>query len=185
MDTFSTIRFKIKTANRFRKFSLQVAQTHTEALESMLNFFDWNDLSPTDNLGLKSERINKRINAVIAILKNIEKHQTKPTTIMLQRLFEETTTIEKEEIFEFETPKLITENEELEHYRESYYIAQEQFTTLKYDLESLIEKAKYIKGSFSPGYFKLEMTKAEFEAIKERGKMFKNVHHDNTTKTRR
>jgi len=39
----------------------------------MLNFFDWNDLSPTDSLGVKNERTNKRINALIAIVKNIEK----------------------------------------------------------------------------------------------------------------
>lgn len=178
MDTFSTIRFKIKVANRFRKFSIQIAHTHTEALESMLNFFDWNDLSPHDNLGVKNERTNKRINAVIAILKNIEKHQTKPTAAMLKTLFEETTNIEKEEkLFEFETPNLITENEELYYYRKAYYDNQENHNSLKHDMECILVKTKYVKSSFGKGYFRLDITPREYEQIKQR---LKDVHHDNS-----
>lgn len=182
MDTFSTIRFKIKVANRFRKFSIQIAHTHSEALESMLNFFDWNDLSPNDNLGVKNERTNNRINAVIAILKNIEKHQTKPTAAMLKTLFEETTNIEKEEeLFEFETPNLITENEELSYYRKAYYDNQESYNSLKHDIEAVLKEAKYVKGSFGKGYFRLDITPEKFEQIKQR---LKYVHHYNTTENR-
>ncbi|UMB54184.1 hypothetical protein MKD41_01595 [Lutibacter sp. A64] len=179
MDTFSTIRFKIKVANKFRKFSIQIARTHSEAMEAMLNFFDLNDLSPNDNLGVKNERTNKRINAVIAILKNIEKHQTKPTTAMLKKLFEEVTNEEnEEEEYDFETPKLTTETEELTYFRNAYYTKQENYNVLKQDIEDIIRKTIYIKSSFGKGYFKLNITKEELENLKLR---LENVYHNNST----
>lgn len=181
MDTFSTIRFKIKVANRFRKFSIQIARTHTEALEAILNFFDWNDLSPTDNLGIKNERTNKRINALIAIVKNIEKHQTKPTAAMLKTLFEETAHIEKEEAYNFETPNLITENEELTYYRNAYHKNQEAYSTLKHEIENIFKKTRYVKGSFNAGYFRLDVTKEAFEQLKQN---INHVHNNNPAEAR-
>ena len=42
----------------------------------------------------------KRINGVIAIMKDIEKNQTKPTVAMLQSLFEEAEPIKKPRMLE-------------------------------------------------------------------------------------
>ena len=166
---FSAINVKKKVAVRFREFSKEISKPNTEALEAMLNFFHWNDLSPNDNLGVKNERINKRINAVIAILKNIEKHQTKPTVAMLQTLFEETSNLEKEEeTYDFETPSLITENEELDYYRKEYFTIKENYNTLKYDMENIINKIQYVRGNFGNGYFKVEMDKATLEELKKK-----------------
>lgn len=168
MDTFSTIRFKIKIANRFRKFSIQIAGTHTEAMESILNFFEWNDLSPNDNLGVKNERTNKRINALIAIVKNIEKHQTKPTNAMLKALFEEVSNSEnEEEEYDFETPITISESEELTYYRNAYHSNQENFNLLLGDIEYIIKKTNYIKNSFGTAYFRLDISNQELEQIKQ------------------
>ena len=176
---FSGINIKKNVALRFRKFSKQISKTHSEAMEAMLNFFDWNDLSPEDNLGIKNERTNKRINAVIAILKNIEKHQTKPTTAMLKKLFEEVSNEEKEEDqYDFKTPKLTTEIEELSYYRNAYYTKQENYNVLIYDIEDVIKKITYIKSSFGKGHFQLDITKEEFEKLKLK---LENVHHDNST----
>ena len=57
----------------------------------MLDFFEDNGISPNETIGpnmqtLESE-IKKRINAVIAIIKDIEKNHDKPTTAMLESLF--------------------------------------------------------------------------------------------------
>ncbi len=58
----------------------------------MLDFFEKNGLSPEDdlkpNLKATENLFKKRINALIAIIKDIEKTQTKPTLAMLQSLFE-------------------------------------------------------------------------------------------------
>lgn len=177
--SFSGINIKKKVASRFRRFSKQISKSNTEALEAMLNFFDWNDLSPDDNLGQKSDGTKKRINALIAIVKNIEKHQTQPTTIMLQRLFEEAS--KEEEEYDFETPSLETEQEELTYYRDAYYESQRGFNTLKKEFEEVVQKITYIKNNFGTGYFRLQITKDEFEQLKQK---LTNVYHHNSTETR-
>jgi len=93
MDSYSRIKFNVKTANRFRKFSEQISGSHSETLTIMLDFFDQNKISPNESLGpnMKSleNNLKRRINALIAIIRDIEKNQTKPTMAMLQALFEE------------------------------------------------------------------------------------------------
>ena len=92
MDSFITIRFKRKTAKRFQEFSKKHFKTHTEAMENILDFFLYNEISPKEKLGPTGRTIEakllKRINAVIAIMRDVEKTQTKPTVAMIQSLFE-------------------------------------------------------------------------------------------------
>ena len=59
----------------------------------MIEFFEDNGISPAESMGPKMQTLEnlfkKRINGVIAILKDIEKSQTKPTVAMMLSLFEE------------------------------------------------------------------------------------------------
>lgn len=185
---FSAISIKSKVATRFRKFSKRMTRSHTETLEAMMNFFDLNELSPNESLGANMKtlenRLKKRINALIAIIRDIEKNQTKPTNAMLELLFQENPEVKErqEELFEFEQQELITENEELNHYRNRYKEIQQQFHSVKYDLENIINKTTYVKSSFGKGYLKLELTKEELENYKQR---LQDVHHNNQTDYRR
>ena len=167
--SFSAISIKPNVATRFRKFSKRISRSHTDALETMMNFFDLNELSPNESLGANMQTLEnslkKRINALVAIIRDIEKNQTKPTNAMLELLFQENP---QEELFEFEQQELITENEELNHYRNRYEEVQQQFHSVKYDLEKIIDKTTYVKSSFGGGYLKLDLSKDEFENIKQK-----------------
>ncbi|MBZ9731514.1 hypothetical protein LB467_17645 [Salegentibacter sp. JZCK2] len=92
MDSFIGIRFKKETAKRFQQFSKTYFKSHTEAMATMLDFFFYNEISPKEKLGPTGRTIEqtfkKRINAVIAIMRDMEKTQTKPTVAMIQSLFE-------------------------------------------------------------------------------------------------
>ena len=92
MDSFTGIRFKKETAKRFQTFSRTYFKSHTEAMATMLDFFLYNEISPKEKLGPTGRTIEakllKRINAVIAIMRDVEKTQTKPTVAMIQSLFE-------------------------------------------------------------------------------------------------
>lgn len=92
MDSFIGIRFKKETAKRFQEFSRTHFKSHTEALETMLDFFFYNEISPKEKFGPTGRTIEaslkKRINAVIAIMRDMEKNQTKPTVAMLESLFQ-------------------------------------------------------------------------------------------------
>ncbi|WP_416440032.1 BfmA/BtgA family mobilization protein [Leeuwenhoekiella sp. A16] len=99
MEPFISIRIKRKTAQKFQEFSKKNFKTHSETMEAMLNFFEHNGVSPKEELGdmgrtLKAY-IKKRNDAIIAIIKNIEKNQTKPTTAMLESLFVQAETEEE------------------------------------------------------------------------------------------
>ena len=170
-EHFQTLKIKRSVANKFRKFSKTLSQSQSMTLLLMLDFFKDNSISPYESLGVNMTTlegsIKKRINALIAIVKDIEKTHHKPTTAILQTLFEETSNIEKEEDeFNFETPKLTTENEELTYFRNAYYTKQENYNVLKYDIEEIIKKITYIKRNFGKGHFRLDITKEEFENLK-------------------
>ena len=165
--SFSGINVKKAVAIKFRKFSRQISVSHTQALEAMLHFFERNDLAPDDDLGIHNNRTNKRINAVIAILKNIEKHQTKPTTEILQSLLQETANIEKEEDFDFGSPVLITENEELAFYKKQYKQIQEENMSFKNKMRKLLDKVNVEKRSFGKHYLKLNLDKIDFDNFRK------------------
>ncbi|RNL90328.1 hypothetical protein ED312_06465 [Sinomicrobium pectinilyticum] len=175
---FSAISIKKEVAMRFRTFSRLVSDSHTRTLEAIMNFFEWNDLSPNDDLGIKNNRTNKRINAVIAILKNIEKHQTLPTKAMLDTLFQEISQVEgeeeKEEDFDFGTPEDLSRDTELEYYRNRYEEMQQQLHSYKDRVQGLLGQLTYVKGTFGKGHYKLDMDRDEFENLK---KELQDVHH--------
>ena len=103
-SSFATIKFKADTAIRFRNYSRKISPSHTSAMEMILNFFESNRISPAEDLGpnMKTLEANlkKRINSLIAILRDIEQTQTKPTLAMIQLLFQESPLIKKEIVVE-------------------------------------------------------------------------------------
>ena len=184
MDNFYTIRFKRATAKRFKRFSKTVSRSYSETMELMIHFFEWHGFRPSDQFGKsiiqEIVKNRKRTEASIAIIKDIEKHQTKPTNMMLQALLDGSENVEKEEdIHDFGTPELITENEELVYYRNHYETNRKSYNDLKSQMETLIEKISYIKGSFGSGHFRLDMSKQQFENLKQQ---FHHVHHHHTPK---
>ena len=90
---FTTISIKTPVVKRFREFSKQIAPDHTEALALMLDFFKNNEISPKEDFGPTGRRLEnslqKRMNAIIAIIRDIEKNKINPTLAILQALFEE------------------------------------------------------------------------------------------------
>ncbi|MUP45887.1 hypothetical protein E0K83_09025 [Gramella sp. BOM4] len=92
-EQFETLKIKSSVAKKFRRFSRAMSKSQSISLLLMLEFFEDNGISPTESMGPKMQTletlIKKRINGVIAILKDIEKGQTKPTVAMMQSLFRE------------------------------------------------------------------------------------------------
>ena len=109
MEKFVSIRFKESTAEKFKVFSKSTAKTNSLALAQMLLFFEKSGLSPyedcSDSMKRLERRVAKRIDGLIAILKNIEKMQTKPTQAMLFALLDgtpnETEQVQQEKIAKY------------------------------------------------------------------------------------
>ncbi|WP_435138403.1 BfmA/BtgA family mobilization protein [Formosa sp. A9] len=95
-EGFVTLKIKQSVAKQFKSYSKRLGKSHSISLLLMLEFFDRSGLSPEEQLGPNMQTlelaIKRRLNAMIAIIKDIEKHQTKPTAAMLQALFESAAT---------------------------------------------------------------------------------------------
>jgi len=91
-ERFVNLSIKESVARDFKDFRKKLSRSQSMALREMLDFFQVNELSPNERLGPSGRtmeaNLKKRINAVIAIIRDIEKTQTKPTNAMLQSLFE-------------------------------------------------------------------------------------------------
>jgi len=92
-EQFTTISFKSSVAKKFRCFSKKMGASNSMTLLMMLDFLETNNLSPKESIGptvhTLENLIKKRVSAVIAILRDMEKSQTRPTVAMMQSLFEE------------------------------------------------------------------------------------------------
>ena len=90
---FSSINFHTSTVERFKGFCKKTGGTYTYTLENMMDFFDRYQLSPLTDFGPTirgmETNIKKRIDAHIAISRNIEKNGVLPTKAMMQLLFEQ------------------------------------------------------------------------------------------------
>lgn len=108
-EEFTTISFKSSVAKKFRTFSKRMGASNSMTLLMMLDFFETNSVSPKENIGPKVQTlenlIKKRVSAVIAILRDMEKSQTKPTVAMMQSLFEESEPKNKPLMVEKKNPK--------------------------------------------------------------------------------
>ena len=94
-EGFETLKIKSSVANEFRIFSRMLSKSQSMTLLLMMDFFKENGISPVESMGPNMETLEKRIsllikkrmNGMIAIMKDIEKNQTKPTVAMLYSSF--------------------------------------------------------------------------------------------------
>ncbi len=108
-ERFEKLRIKVSVAQKFRKFCKKMSLSQSMTLLLMIEFFEDNGISPHESVGPKMQTleslIKQRINGVIAIMKDIEKNQTKPTVAMIQSLFQQAEPEQKKLLLEKEIPE--------------------------------------------------------------------------------
>ena len=131
-ERFEKLGIKTSVAIRFREFCKKMSKSQTMTMMLMLDFFEENGISPAESMGPRMETletrismlIKKRMNGMIAIMKDIEKSQTKPTVAMLYSLFEQIEPPKKQLVLErksfeqkkhFADDKLRNENKKFEN----------------------------------------------------------------------
>lgn len=171
--SYTTLKIKPKTAKDFRKFSRSLGKQQTETLQLMLNFFRNNGLSPFDELGpnfnILEKRIKARINAVVAIIRDIEKTQTKPTLSMLQLLFQENPA-KKEIMREKNRPSEARDNFTEIRLREKNAVLQKRIFQSRELASGILNRVAISRSSFGKVQLRLMMTLEEFEEVKNQHK---------------
>ncbi len=167
---YYNVSIKPRVAEEFRKFSKALKKPNSEVLEAMIYFFREHHLSPFEKLPTPLERtekaINKRINALIAILKNMETHKLTPTHLMLEMIVEDfkgdtkgkPLLLEKslEEIKKKQEEEKIDEHT---YYQERYFQTQQKMLAMK----RMLQQAKLVTPTFGKEYVRIEITKEQWE----------------------
>lgn len=174
MDDFNTIRLKNKTIEKFKKYSKEISPSYSETLDYMISFFKDNDLSPYDTLNANYTSFinvfNKRMDALISILRNMEKTQLIPTREMLESLFIEENE-EEEQLYVERTMDEIEDSRSQEerlmnYYREKYYETNKNLFKTKEEFQRTLNRLVHVKNTFGANYYRLNITKEEFEKLK-------------------
>lgn len=172
MDDFNTIRLKKKTLDKLKKYSKKISPSYSETLDFMIAFFEDNNLSPYDTLGMNRTSLqnvlNKRLDAVVSILRNVEETQLKPTKKMLESLFEgiEEKQPKYVEKTRFKESVLTTENEELTYYRNEYFKKQSELNNFKYKIKETFNKFELVKHTFSSDQYIFKLNVDEYKTLK-------------------
>ena len=93
---YSNITVKKETATRFRSYSKKFSKSNSEVLDGMIQYFKENNLDPfgegtkviLDSIKKLQLKMMKKIDRIIAIIKNIEKASIRPTYEMVLILYE-------------------------------------------------------------------------------------------------
>ncbi|MCK0159031.1 BfmA/BtgA family mobilization protein [Allomuricauda sp. F6463D] len=188
-ETFAGLRIKISVALKFRSFSKRQGKSQSMTLLAMVEFFDHNGISPDqrmyETIASLKYLIKRRFNAMVAIMRSIEKEQTLPTVSMIQALFQQE--LEPEEVDEWEgdfdffeqqlTEKKAPSNPELldtevhipkilhEHLKE-------EMEELKRDFGYVLDHVSLVKNRLGKDYLKLDL---DYEAIERYQQKIKNL----------
>ena len=166
-EAFVTIKIKLSVALKFRKYARELSKSQSETLRAMLRFFEIHWFTPYQSLGPNMEslenKIMKRFNSLIAIIRDIEKNHDKPNTAMLELLFQglepEEPAIDLEALYnDFDTQSK-TKGLEV-----SKGVQLEQEMVLK--ILEVLDAIEPVKNAFGKPYLKLTYSLQEIKKIR-------------------
>ena len=173
---YLALNLKASVVKRFRSFAKKMTGSQSEALEKMIDFFEWHGFKPNDRFVdsiLEEIRKNrKRTEANIAILRDIEITQTKPNNAMLLSLFGES--IRQEKPIKREKKLIKKDSQEKKKEIEitvpkiRYERLADKLNLTVRDYQKVLDCAKVVKKGFGKAYLKLEITENELEKYRQR-----------------
>ncbi len=177
MDKFITIRFRRRTAERFKKFSKRVSKSYSESLDAMVEFFEWHGYMPDQRFGKDiitgQVKNRKRIEAGIAISKAIEKSQNIPLInieTMLKSLFQEENKRYDSKVLEVEKNDNVeakTNKEKTTVSRIKYDWTNRKLSETQDRMKYLLSKIEPVSNRFGKDYLKIEITREELARFKQ------------------
>ncbi|MDT0684882.1 BfmA/BtgA family mobilization protein [Autumnicola psychrophila] len=178
---FSAISINRITAARFRKFSKNIAPSHSESLDDMMDFFEVTKIHPRSPIfrhyiGLYNYVIG-RLDFIVALLREQEDKYHKPTYNILAGLFQ------KAEIIEAKT-KPLEENNVRRLTREQWELEDDRFSLQDYNsikdaqkkdreefkkmLLKIIDGIEKVNPTFGKPYLKLNIDVSELHIMKRK-----------------
>lgn len=171
-NDFSAISINRIVAERFRFYSKNVARSHTETLELMMDFFEGARISPKNKYLMNymgyNHRLNKRFDYIEELLRQWERNSTFPKLHKtLKRVFEEADRLEQEKIDDLEFQlKLLKDEKANSIPRYQYEESKRSQREDRQQILDILEKLQWVKPAFGKSYFKLELEPGELDRLK-------------------
>jgi len=178
-ERFKSLSIKEPVLLKFRRFSKQFGKSQSLTLLAMMDFFERHGISPDQHLGetmaSMKHYIRRRFNAMIAIMRSIEKEQTLPTVGMMQALFEQELESDDEEWdsdFDFIEQQLTEAkpSNEMESFdgevtvpKIRYDRLEEQMEELKEDFAYVLDHVSVYHNRFGKDHLKLDLNPEAIE----------------------
>lgn len=171
-EPFVSISVKKTVSRKFRYFSRKISRSRSMTLLLMIQFFENNSISPLEDLGPQMKSLesimSSRINNLIAILRNIETDEIKPTRWMLEALFENAD-MNKEKSIENTIVKAFEEMDS----KSIEFGADEPETTLQ-DIRMLLQQIRLITPRLGKPFYRLDLPEEYLKNLKTKY----HVYHD-------
>jgi len=178
-ERFKSLSIKEPVLLKFRRFSKLFGKSQSLTLLAMMDFFERHGISPDQHLGetmaSMKHYIRRRFNAMIAIMRSIEKEQTLPTVGMMQALFEQELESDDEEwdsdfdfieqqLTEAKPPKETDVFDgEVTVPKIRYDRLEEQMEELKEDFKYVLDHVSVYHNSFGKDHLKLDLNPEAIE----------------------
>lgn len=184
-EGFTTLGIKSSVVIKFRRFSRMFGKSQSMTLLTMMEFFERHGISPDQHLGetMASMKlyIKRRFNAMVAIIRSIEKDQTLPTVGMMQALFQQELESEEDDGWEgdFEffqqqlteintptNPELLdkeTTVPKIVHER-----LKEQLEELKQDFGHVLDHISVVRNHFGKEHLKVDLKPGAIEQYRNK-----------------
>ena len=176
-DGYSNITVKKETATRFRNYSKRFNKSHSEVLDEMIQYFKENNLDPfgegtkiiIESIKKLEQKMMKKFDRLIAIIKNMEKTSIRPTYEMVLILYEayvkdgrkprrEPVQLQEERMDFLEPRKTVPKTE---HDR-----MLQEFNEYKKYCNEILNSVEKVKPMMGKPYLKINMGIGDFESLK-------------------
>lgn len=174
-STFSAISINRITAERFRAYSKTVSKSHSDTIDTIIDFFEKTKITPKSEVMISfitfQNYMKGRLDYIIELIREQEHKYHKPTHDMLLSLFQGHTLQEKKQpvLLEKKLKKLTRE----EWNREKGTVSFDKYNKLVQskgnDLRKFIEvlgKIKRVEPILGKPYFKIEINETELNILK-------------------
>lgn len=174
-STFSAVSINRITAERFRAYSKTVSKSHSETIDTVIDFFEKTKITPRNEVMISFIKFQNymigRFNYIEELLRAMEREQIKPTHDLLKSLFEVNASKKNKQplLVEKGLKKLTSE----EWHREEGTISFDKYHKLieakannLRKFREVLSKIEKVEPTFGKAYFKIEIDEIELKALK-------------------
>ncbi len=173
-STFSAISINRITAERFRAFSKTVSKSHSDTIDTIIDFFEKTKITPKSEVMISfitfQNYMKGRLDYIIELIRKHELKYHKPTHDMLLSLFQGQAIQENKQpvLLEKSLKKLTRE----EWHKEEGTVSQDKYHKLVQSkgndlrkFREVLSKIKRVEPAFGKPYFKIEINTTELNIL--------------------